>query len=263
MNSRLVLALAALTFIALQASSEVSDSTIEAYNNAVQSGSKAELIDAAKALSDEVVASPEADNAALLAFEAGWALCRSGSCEDAISPAFFAKSQPVAAGEHPTAADRELLFSYAEWSVDKNTETRAALDAALVGRVDSPPTLLTVTAFHNRYLNDLSNNRPEEAIKTASAAKRHMAQAKDQLGQLWSGAALAIHTTKFNHEQSPEALIGIAELFAELKLMWHVSSSPSPDWLRDRYYEANAWYSAMKRLLRFRGQSEEGSPTRF
>lgn len=229
---------------------EISDETVARYNAAVQANDVPSLLTAAEALAGEAVASPDDRDAALLAFEAAWALCRNGECGAAIPAAEFALGLPSNVGEHPTREDRRLLLAYAEWTVEKTSDTRTALDAELSDRVESSPTLLTVSAFHNRYINDLSEGRARMAQKTAAAAATHMEQAKDQLGQLWSGAELAVHTTHFNEKQSPDALIGIAELYAELKLMFHVAPSPAPEWLRNRYYETNAWWAAMYAYFR-------------
>lgn len=244
MRKFIVSALVVSGALCAPAVAEISDETVARYNAAVQANDVPNLLTAAEALAREAVASPEDRDAALLAFEAAWALCRNGECEAAIPAAEFAASQPDT-GAHPSLADRELLRAFAHWKADPTKARRSALDASLSNRVQSEPTLLTVAAFHARFVSDLMDRKHALAAKTAGAAADHFFPAREQIGRTWSDAEMIRHTSAYLDDHQPEALLGIAKLHAELALKRHLLEH-DPDWLEKRYFETSAWHLAME-----------------
>ena len=226
---------------------EISDETVARYNAAVQANDVPSLLPAAKALADEAVASPDDRDAALLAFEAAWALCRNGDCEAAIPAAEFAASQPDT-GAHPSLADRELLKAFAHWQLKKRRSTRADLDTALLTKVEEEPTLLSVAAFQRRYLDDAKEGRSGRLPKSAGEAAAHFYPVRDQIGDVWAQAAILAVATEFGIDHNPSTLLKMARLEAEILLIRHVTDD-EPDWMERRYLEATAWRSAMDAYL--------------
>lgn len=227
----------------LQATAQVTDATVERYNAASAGSDPAEKIATANLLANEAMATPADAEAALLAYEAAWTMCSAGDCAKAVPAADFAVAQP-ATETHPLMADRKLLAAYARWKATPDEGTRAYLDLALDAVAAEPPSLLSVSAFHNRYVADMSEGDFSTAKHTAAAAADHLYPVRDQVGQIWSGAAISAAVASFNDDHDPEAIVSIARTHAELSMMRHMSSSP-PDWLMDRYYTSMAWRNAM------------------
>ncbi len=237
----------------LPATAQITDATLERYNAAAGGNVIEEKLAAAEQLATEAIATPQDADATLLAYEAAWTMCSVGYCTRAVPAADFAVSQP-ATDAHPVMADRKLLAAYARWRAAPNNETRASLDSALSTVADEPPSMLSVSAFHNRYIADMSESDFETAKQTAAAAAAHLFPVRDQVGPTWSGAAITAAVASFNDDREPEAIIDIAKAHAEISIMRHMSPSP-PDWLLDRYYTSMAWQSAMNAYFSSEGDA--------
>ncbi|MCZ4297275.1 energy transducer TonB [Henriciella marina] len=248
MQKSIASALILLGALCAPALAEISDEAVARYNAAAQANDVPALLTAAEVLAGEAVASPDDRDAALLAFEAAWALCRNGECEAALAAAEFAASQPDTSA-HPSLADRELLKAFAHWQVRKRRSTRADLDTALSTRVEGERTLLSVAAFQRRYLDDAKQGRSGRLPKSAGEAAAHFYPVRDQIGDVWAQAAILAVATEFGTDHTPATLLKMARVEAEILLIRHVTDD-EPDWMERRYLEATAWRNAMDAYLR-------------
>ena len=241
--------------ICAAAFADISQATIETYNNAVQSNDRDALFAAATALSNEAIASPEDDQSALLAYEAAWALCRYGKCKEALPAAAFAVSQPDT-GQHPSLADRQLLLAFAGWKTNQDRRTRKALDDALADRVGDTPSLLTVAAFQARYLEDAESTRKKQLATSARDAATHFYPVRDQITEVWSHAAILATVSGFGKDHEPSSLVDMAKIAAELGLMRHMQDD-APEWLDKSALEAAAWTHAMSAYFLSEGKGKD------
>ena len=250
----LVIAIVALgaSFGAL---AQISDATISRYNVASKGGDDAELLSAARALASEAVAAPGESDAVLLAYEAAWTLCRKGDCAAAIPAAQFAAGQP-AGSEHPIAQDRQLLLAFAEWKAGKSGKTRRALDTALAAQEALSPSLLSIMAFQDRYVDDLISGDEDEAIKSAGAAAAHFYPVREQIFSHWANARISELASRFNEDREEDVIIGMAELHSELRLRRHLVDE-GPQWLTDLYYLTYAWHHAVDAYLQSIGRHKD------
>ncbi len=238
---------------AFDAAADISQQTISAYNTAVNAGDTDAKLAAAKALATEAMANPGDEQAALLAYEAAWLLCRSGDCGAAIEPAKFAAGQP-AGDAHPSADSRTLLLAYAQWDVKPNGKTRKALDTALDAVAGSDPTLLSVQAFQMRYQADMRNRRYRKASRSASAAASHFEKAGDVLVKLQTAARSNAIVADFYYGPKSKHVSEMLHLKGRLGKMRQISDKDEPDWLKPAYYRADAWAAAMNAVLNSSGK---------
>lgn len=243
MLKRFIYVFAVCLMWTLQVSAQIKTETVLRYNAAVDAGDRNDLIDAASDLAREAMASPENEQAALLAYEAAWKLCQNGECQKAIRPARFAVDQP-STGAHPVRADRELLLAYADWKSRPGRENREALDAALNNMSDVSASPLSVSAFQGRYVYDLEKNDFSRSEATARAAAAHFYPLRETLGAIWADAELATHVSSFNGRSDPDAMIGVAQLTVYLDRQSYVVGG-APPWMMERFYRSIAWRHAM------------------
>lgn len=255
MNHRLAFLVVAVLALGSPVQAEINSSTTEAYNAAVQGSDAETLVATATALMNEAIASPNEDQSTVLAYEAAWALCRNGKCEQALPGAKFVVTRPET-GEHPSLADRELLLAFAEWKTDRNRKTRKVLDETLAARVSDAPNLLTVAAFQARYIDDAEHRRTKRLPISAGEAASHFHPVRDQIGELWSHAAILASAAAFGEDHDPESLVEMAKVAGELNLIRHVTDD-EPAWMEKRHLEATAWQYAMDAYFRSEEEGEE------
>lgn len=216
---------------------------ISAYNEAVASGTIDQKSEAARALGAAAMANPDRDDAGVLAYEAGQALCMYDACDGTPPLAAFAASAAIAETAVPPS-HIVILAAYADWKAKSNGENRRALDTALDAGIESDVSMLTLSAFQARYLYDLGKSDYRSAEIDARQAAEHFAPFKDMIGKQWSDAVIAGIIAGFNRNPDTQDVVEMAEHRVALaKLSSQLSRSP--DWLDRHRYLANAWQLAM------------------
>ena len=242
---RSITVITALIVAGLAASAQAPDinQTISAYNEAVAAGDTAPRVKAAKALGEAALLHPEREDAAILAFEAGQTLCLMSDCSGAAELARFAASKPLP-GDVIRPEDIALLEAYASWSQKPDRQRRKALDDVLDQLAEKDLTTLTLAAFHNRYMKDLSDQDWNEARESAAQAATHFAAFKDVIGEHWSNAAMTSITASFNHDPDPDDLLAMARHHVKLGKIRRAHED-EPDWVSNHWFVSEAWQLAM------------------
>lgn len=228
------------------------DEAIIAYNDAVTRGTPADKAEAARQLSSAVLANPDRDDAALLAYETGSTLCLYAECNDTAAMIEFASGRQLPPGGI-TQDDVALLAAYADWTRDKTRDSRARLDEALDAKEDADLSYLSLAAFHNRFAEDVSDRDWDRAARTAAQAARHFEPFRSVVGQQWSDARIVSITSAFNHKPDTEQVIDIVTHKNTMKEMMREIGSNYPDWLYDQYYLSDAWQMAMEAYFQYDG----------
>lgn len=241
------------------AAADISSDVIQAFNSSMQGGDEDSQIAAASNLAAEAMTNPEDEMAALLAYEAAWTLCNNDSCEAAIEPAEFARLQPSSdPAAHPIAADRELLVAYTNWKTKQSRRNRQSLDTALAAVVHGEPSLLSLTAFQERYLFDASKRRYSLTEATALEAATHFKLVEDSFPHLYVGAEMSAIVASFNDRPTADAQRRMAHFEGYLMQMRApYEDKEEPSWMREAYFRANAWSLAM--LAYFNSSSKRGA----
>lgn len=219
------------------------DAAIAAYNEAVGSGDRTHRVEAAAAMANATPANPDASDAGLLAYEAGQTLCVYNKCVGAAPIASFAVGKTPSGGSI-READIQLLKAYADWRDNAKRKTRTALDDALeiIGPLDA--TMLSISAFHARYVADLQRGDWDKAANSASTTAVHLEPLKNTFGEMWSDAKIAAIAASFNHAPDSNQPIAMTHHLVELSKM-RASLDEPPEWMADHYFTADAWQMAM------------------
>ncbi len=238
---------AALT--ALGAGAEVKQSHVAAYNAAIGSGDVATQLAAARQLAAAAISDPANSEAPLLAYEAAWTLCRLGECASAIAPAAFAASSNLNAGTP------RILSAYAEWNTRPGRSTLGRLRAALVAEADLPPTMISLRAFREVYLVDNAEERFSQSVDTAELAAEHFAKAEGGgLPEFESEARLVAAVSGFVNRPKLPAMEKMAALSAEFFGQYYRAGEDGPAWMKDRYWQSEAWLYGMNAYFKSRSQ---------
>jgi len=226
---------------------QVPDDVVIAYNQAIGSGDPASIRSAAVALGEAAIMQRADPDAATMAYEAAWQLCRLEQCTEAIAFAQFAVDEPGGEDALPRA-HRELLLAYASWRAEDSRKTRKQLDKALEAATNSPPSPMTIVAFWKRVEHDAVQGDNRSLMNTAAQAVAHFEPIRDIAFEMWSGAELLRITATFNERQSLETATDMAELQDALKVFRNGRMSEGeivPDWWERSYYTADAWRLAI------------------
>lgn len=245
MRQTIIAILAAIT--APGANAQIPSEPIAAYNEAVNAGDASLLEPAALELTETAMANPGDDRSTLLAFEGAWSLCRIGQCEDAIAPAEFTLTQPETR-EHPVMQDREVLAAFATWADKQNRRNRKRLDTALEAVTNKTPSLVSLTAFQNRFAHDLQEGDWSRLEDSAGEAARHLEPIGDQVPQVWITARFAEIIGGFSLRRRDDQQEAMVHLEGELYQMYYGhedGEDTAPGWLKDAYWRASAWRLAM------------------
>lgn len=243
------LAAALLAAACMRANADVSNEDIASYNAALQEGEVVALKAAASRLAAASIANPDHPDAALLAFEAAWTLCRIGDCAAAQPAAVFAASFPGAPETAP------LLEAYVTWKVDPTRRALNGLDAELKKIEHGPPTGLSVSAFRDIYTSTAKSPQGWTSLARVSArAADHFAQGGDPVPQYRTEARLLALSAAFNHTPDISQMRDMVHLRGELARMRALFDRERPDedypgWMEDTYWIANAWEGAMSAFL--------------
>lgn len=233
----LLLAFALGAFVA---DAQVNQEDILAYNAAINGGDAAEQLAAARRLSKAALGEPSNPESGLFAYEAAWTMCRLGECAEAIEPAKFAGSLGVPGGTP------EIMSAYAAWKAKPGRSTHAALRAALASEAHIPPTMVSLRAFRESYLIDNQEGRFAESAGTARLAAEHFARADGGLPEFESEAKLAAAISEFIENPKLPAMRDLAELSAELYGQHYGAGKDGPSWIKDRYWQSEAWLYAIE-----------------
>ncbi|NBC20165.1 MAG: hypothetical protein GVY06_03805 [Alphaproteobacteria bacterium] len=249
---------------AVMASGAIADippEPIQAYNTALEAGDTSQLETAALDLTQAAMANPDDERSTLLAFEGAWSLCRIGQCQAAIAPAEFALTQPPTS-EHPVMLDRELLAAFATWTDKQNRRNRKRLDSALEAVTGETPSMVSLTAFQDRFGHDLQEGDWSRLEDSAGQAARHLEPVGDQVPQVWITARFYEIIAGFNHRRRNPQHEAMVHLEGELYQMFYGhedGKEEAPGWLKDAYWRASAWRQAMSAYFASTGGRRTGS----
>lgn len=248
-----------MTFMASGAMADIPSESIQAYNEALNAGDASKLETAALELTEAAMANPQDEQSTLLAFEGAWSLCRIGQCQAAIKPAEFALAQPPTS-DHPVMQDRELLAAFAGWTDDKTRRTRKRLDAALAASVDKAPSLVSLTAFQQRYFEDVRKSDWGRVEDSAGETARHLEPVREQVTEAWISARFYAIVAAFSRRRNKDQHEAMVHLEGELYQMYYGhegGKEAAPDWLKSIYWRASAWRAAMSAYF---ASTEGGRP---
>lgn len=220
------------------------NSIISTYNEAATNGGTDAKLKAAAALGEAAMASPDRDDAALLALEAAKTLCLYGDCEAAIPLAVWVAGETGEAGS-VSQAEVALVEAFARWRVRQTLSTRNRLNEALEPFVDGDLSTLTLAAFQRRYAHDAAKGKWGDAYRSASEASRHFEPFRGVIGEQWSDAKIIEIIAGFNMTPEPEEVIAMAEHHVALSEMIPQYPDPKPDWIYDHFYLTLAWDNAL------------------
>lgn len=238
------------------ADAQVSQDDIFAYNAAINSGDEAAQLTSARRLSKAAMGDPSNSESGLLAYEAAWTMCRLGECAEAIAPAKFAASVGAAGGTPG------IMSAYAAWKAKPGRPTHAALRAALASEAHIPPTMISLRAFRESYLIDNQEGRFAESAGTAKLAAEHFARADGGLPEFESEAKLAAAISEFIENPKLPAMKNLATLSADLYGQYYSAGKDGPSWMKDRYWQSEAWLYVIDGYFEARNARSVGSVQR-
>ena len=228
------------------ASADVSNDTIRAFNQALESGDGPQIIEASKDLAAAAVANPDQDQSVLFAFEAANQLCTLGQCPEAVAASGFIASAPITdPTEHPIAEDRMLLDAFSNWSANSTRAKRRDLDAALERVVSLQPTTLSIKAFEARYYSDHTGGKVRQAAKSAGQAGDHIRPVAEQVPSAYVTAEYLAAISTFNSSQHANAQRDMTHLQGWLGQYEAKFGEDTPEWISKQYFNAFAWRLAM------------------
>ena len=226
---------------------QISTSEVNTFNAAVDSGDARKVQMEAKSLIESVRKNPDDPDSAVLAYEAGWVLCRIGDCASAVPAGEFLARKPISdPAAHPVKADRDLLLAYAKWIVKQNKTTRDALDAALANMDGVEPSLLSVKAFTDRYRVDQIGTDRGLIKASARAAREHMEPIADfvpdqlavanyvEAAAAWGGSVRSADQMRMEHA------------IWQFQILMENENYKNAEGIADLRWQAEAWRGAMR-----------------
>lgn len=244
MAIRSILAALALSLCPGMSVAQVPDEVILAFNAAVTRGEPAAVGGSAKVLADSVMEHRDDPRAALLAYEAAWALCRVGDCPAGVEAARFAASQPDTM-DYPSLAERQLLTAYIDWTGKSERSTRSALDEALAAVAPMPPGTLSLKAFIERLTERLNQGHWPATRELANLAVQHLAPAKSQIPETYVEIALIEQMADFQIRKDPDAEVALAHLQGELASLMQGQGSEAIETAEALRWRIEAWRAAL------------------
>lgn len=242
---RFILLTVAIIYMSpIPAKADISDQDILAYNSALQFGDSQAMQHAARKLAGAVLENPDHPDAALLAYEAAWTLCRTGDCAAAMPVAAFTSERADA----PYSA--AVLNAYVAWKNAPDRKNYKALVSELSKIGASPPTTVSVSAFRDVYVSALKAQDWLNLTKQAEQAAEHFKLGGDSVRQFRMEAKLLAVSAAFNATPKPPQLSDMAHLRGELgrmRLLFKIEHPEDdyPEWMESSYWSANAWEVAM------------------
>ncbi|MAF56862.1 hypothetical protein [Ponticaulis sp.] len=237
---RAILISAALVVTVLPGWTEISDASFNRFNSAVEAGDPQTIEAASRELMADAMRNPDDPNALLATYEAATRLCAT-DCASAIPGAEFALSFPDT-GDYPNIADRQLLLAYARFSATSDPEMTSALEVALISVTE--PSLLSVRAATELYINHVAAEHWEDARRTSLLAVEHIRPVKSSAFQAYFNAIEAHALSWVNAEEGSESLENIVRWHAEVRQAFEVTRNAVveiPEWLYSMYWRSKLW----------------------
>lgn len=229
--------------IAGVASAQVEEADILAFNAALEAGDPNALRKAANRLAEEIIVNPDYPEAGIIAYEAAWALCRTGACSDAVAVAGFAATQPDAPETAP------LLSALARWKADPKRENFRAASDTLKVLESAPPNHLTVYAFRELYAASTAAKNWRQAGALTDRAIVHFAGGGDAARQYRLEARLVSLISDFNMSPRSSTMREMVHLRGELDQLRLLEEGEPPSWMDAIYWNAVAWQGVMSAYL--------------
>ncbi|HPF23794.1 MAG TPA: energy transducer TonB [Hyphomonas sp.] len=241
---------AALAFAILPAAADMPAGTISAFNQALQTGDAAVIVEAAKVLGANAVAHPEDRQAPVAAFEAANQLCLLNGCAEAVPMAGFLGGLDDAALP-VSRAEVEVLAAFAGWSASaKDKAADAAFGDVLEANAGISPSALTLAAYEYYCAAIIGSDDWKAVRRRAGLAGKHMMPVRDAVPYRWATVALLSSSALFNDEQSTDALQEVVDV--ETWLLGKRPSGQAGDTNR-AYFRAMAWHRALMAYFRTAG----------
>ncbi|MDP3458269.1 MAG: hypothetical protein Q8S09_03245 [Hyphomonas sp.] len=260
MNWRSVIILGIASFSALAAAAEIPEARIEALNAAIASGDERSIRASALSLADAAIADPSDPQAALLALQSAWTLCKIGSCGDGVKAARFAAAQPEAPGL-PPAAVRALVAEYASWAKTPGKASRDVLDNALAAAAGDVPSAVTAAIYQSVYSSDFSLGEFARAERIASLARSHFALGGAPMERLAYEAHLMEVASGFNAKPARKHQEAMLHFVGDLRVRGEASGEPDPpEWIEKLYYSGQAWEMTMGAYFQAENRGESKHP---
>lgn len=232
-----------------QALAQLPAAVLHGFNAALEEGDPAAITEAAKALIDAALLSPDDPYAREAAFEAATQLCLRDACSHAK------KASSLMAGPGSAQVSSELasvLVAYADWESDRSRKNAAALEKALRDVVPETPTFLTILAFDRFYLSKLKAGDLQDMHKIADLAATHYKPVWTVIPENWATMELAASAASFGRSRNPNVIDRLAELEVALYPFMLRGKKEKPV-LVDIYYQTQAWRLATESWFRSGG----------
>lgn len=228
--------------------------TIQAFNEAVDSGDKTAIIETADALIAAALEHPGDPQAISAAFEAGTYLCLSNACPRASA------ASPLMNGantEDVTPALANLLVVYADWSASQNKTTDKAMMSALEAVAPETPTYLTISAFDRYHLKKLEAKDINDIRKVAELGAGHLKPVWNIVPANWASLELSAIAATFARSRDTAVIDRLAKLEVALYPYNLKAYKDRPD-LVELYYQTYAWRFATDSFFRSRSTRNAG-----
>ncbi|MEO0466009.1 MAG: energy transducer TonB [Pseudomonadota bacterium] len=235
---------AVFTALVSAASAEVPNETIAAFNEAKSGGNLETIKQAASDLGAAAVAETDDPNRALLAFEAAWTLCQVDACDMGRPYAALADSLPVL-DDYPSAAERNMLLAYIDWTTDKTGRTRDALETALEEIAPLEVSLISIAAFSDFVGDAINEGRWSRLEDRAGLAAKHYEKLKPVLPLNWAEMALAEQIGAFNHSPKRHVVGEVLKVRGELAALLREADNDTIEAAQPFRWRLEAWEMAM------------------
>lgn len=233
---------------ACSAMAQVPRADLEAFEAAKASGSRQQVITAARQLAVSAMAHPEDPEAGRIAYSAGWLLCLNFSCKDAVKPGKFAAVRADA------PADAVVLAPFAEYRLKVSKKTTRGLAEALSLVEASEPTSLTISAFRELYSQSQLVRNREATADWARRANLHFERGGEPYAEFFYESLFVQLSAEYEirprSEQIERALRAAGQLAARLL----EPPDAQPAWLERSYWEATGWVELIQAHLASEGR---------
>lgn len=244
----------AAAVLPLAAQAGIPAQTIHAFNDAVDSGDKAAIVETADALIAVALDFPGDPQAISAAFEAGTYLCLSDACPRAAAAAPLMNGANT---EDVTPALANLLVVFADWSASQNKTNDKAMMSALEAVAPETPTYLTISAFDRYHLKKLESKDIDVIRKVAELGAGHLKPVWNIVPANWASLELSAIATTFARSRDTAVIDRLAKLEVALYPYNLTAYKDRPD-LVELYYQTYAWRFATDSFFKSRSNRNVG-----
>ncbi|MBK8198100.1 MAG: hypothetical protein IPK75_06990 [Acidobacteria bacterium] len=230
------------------AMAQVPSGDLQALEAAKASGSRQQVITAARQLAASAMAHPEDPEAGRIAYSAGWLLCINFSCRDAIKPGKFAATRSDA------PIDAVVLAPFAEYRVKVSKKSKRALAEALSLVEASEPTDLTLSAFRELYSQSQLVRDSKATAEWASRAHLHFGRGGEPYAEYYYESLFVQISAEYEIRPRSSQIETVVRASGELARRLLDSPDSHTDWVERSYWEATGWAELIRARLESEGR---------